>query len=92
VDAETQRFDLTDVLEDLRSNGIEKIMVEGGSSVIGQFLNNKAYDRFTVYVGPMIVGGGPGIVSSDDLEKIPLEIGIINISALGKGILLELGN
>lgn len=83
------RIDIKDVLGELKGMGIERIMVEGGSDVIGQFMEIGSFDIFTIYFGPMIIGGkGPGIV--DGLEKASmLHLPSPEFMKLGEGILME---
>jgi len=86
-------IDLQDLLSLLDKQGINNLMVEGGSTVIWNFLRQNLVDDMYVYVGPMIVGGkntptiadGIGIKSED--EKISLEIA--EISRLGPGVLIH---
>ena len=68
-------------------------MVEGGSTVIWNFLKNKLVDEMFVYIGPMIIGGentptlagGKGTNKEDGLIKLR----IVDIQSLGPGILIH---
>jgi 2,5-diamino-6-(ribosylamino)-4(3H)-pyrimidinone 5'-phosphate reductase len=82
-----------DVLLDLLFNrGIKRLLVEGGSTVIWNFIKKRLFDDLYVYVGPIIIGGretptladGNGIM---DGSSINLEI--VNNSRLGEGILIH---
>jgi 5-amino-6-(5-phosphoribosylamino)uracil reductase len=48
--------DLTWILADLAARGIQRLMVEGGSSVLGQFLSAGLADEFLLAVAPVLVG------------------------------------
>jgi len=48
---------LEKLLDTLYNKGIKKLMVEGGGTVIWNFLNKGFVDDFYVYVGLMIIGG-----------------------------------
>lgn len=48
---------LEKLLDALYNKGIKKLMVEGGGTVIWNFLNKGFVDDFYVYVGSMIIGG-----------------------------------
>jgi 2,5-diamino-6-(ribosylamino)-4(3H)-pyrimidinone 5'-phosphate reductase len=86
-------IDLKNLLELLYNRGIKTLMVEGGSTVIWNFLKQKLVDDLYVYVGPIIIGGkntptladGAGISGADEL--ISLEIN--GMSRLGPGILIH---
>ena len=86
-------IDLSQLLELLYYRGVNKLMVEGGSTVIWSFLRQKLVDDLYVYIAPLIIGGkqtptladGNGI--HDVAEVISLEIA--NISRLGPGLLVH---
>ena len=59
---ETIRFDgelcLSGILEDLAEEvGIESILVEGGGETIASFFREGLVDKYTVFVGGLIIGG-----------------------------------
>ena len=86
-------IDLSYMLEFLLKRGIKKLMVEGGGTVIWNFIKQKIVDDIYVYIGPIIIGGketptfadGEGIKKDND--KINLKL--INIKKLGSGILIH---
>ncbi len=86
-------LDIHQVLDILRKRGIKKLLVEGGGTVIWNFLKNKVVDDIYVYVGPMIIGGkntptmadGEGIANEN--ESIPLKI--VSTKKLGPGLLVH---
>ena len=85
--------DLKNLLELLYNRGIKTLMVEGGGTVIWNFLKQRLVDDLYVYVGPMIIGGvdtptltdGDGIENADEL--ISLEI--VDAGRLGPGVLFH---
>jgi len=86
-------IDLSSMLKILLKRGIKKLMIEGGGTVIWNFLKQGLVDDMYVYVGPIIVGGehtptladGEGIKNEDN--KIQLKI--VNMNRLGTGILIH---
>jgi 2,5-diamino-6-(ribosylamino)-4(3H)-pyrimidinone 5'-phosphate reductase len=50
------RVDLSRLLTNLLGRGIRRLMVEGGSQVIGSFLAAGCVDRLTVFVAPVVIG------------------------------------
>ena len=90
---EKGQIDLGSLLELLYNLEIKTLMVEGGGTVIWNFLNKRLVDDFYVYMAPIIIGGvktptmanGGGIKSIDEL--ISLEI--VKVSRLGPGVLFH---
>jgi len=54
---EGQRVDLAAALHTLKDDGIERLMVEGGGTLIFELLRLGLADQLTVYIAPMIFGG-----------------------------------
>lgn len=85
-------IDVTDALEVLYQKGVRKLLVEGGGTVIWNFLKNKVVDDLYIFIGPCIIGGkdtptvadGEGIASG---EEIALKV--IEITRLGSGVLIH---
>jgi len=61
---------LEKLLDTLYNKGIKKLMVEGGGTVIWNFLNKGFVDDFYVYVGPMKIGGENTPTIRELVEKI----------------------
>jgi 5-amino-6-(5-phosphoribosylamino)uracil reductase len=55
VAAATAGLDLTWILADLAARGVGRLMVEGGASVLGQFLSAGLADEFLLAVAPVFV-------------------------------------
>ena len=84
--------DLSTVMESLYSQGIHKLMVEGGGTIIAEFFRLGLVDELTVYIAPRVFGGasaptladGPGFLPGqapglylETLEKFDDEGGIL---------------
>lgn len=71
--------------------GIKSILVEGGGETIASFFREKLVDKFTVFIGSMIIGGrtaptpvdGPGWILEGGIK-----LNLKNLEVLGSGILL----
>lgn len=50
---------LAQVLKELGEMKITSVLVEGGSRLHSQFINERLFDRLTVYISPVILGNGP---------------------------------
>jgi len=88
-----ERVDLPLLLDFLREKGVERLLVEGGETVIWSFLREGLVDELKVFVGSMIIGGtesptmagGEGATSFEDIVPLVLR----NSTQLGDGVLLE---
>ena len=59
---ESGAFDPNDVLAELRTRGLHRIMIEGGGVTVSHFLEAGLLDRLHVSVAPLLIGSGrPGI-------------------------------
>ncbi len=84
-------IDLIYALELLYKRNVKKLLVEGGGTIIWNFLKNRLVDDLYVYTGPIIIGGnntptmadGDGICNENELIRLK----IVKISRLGDGIL-----
>ena len=96
IQVETEKngfIDLKKMLAKLFDIGIKSLMVEGGSTVIWNFLKQGLVDEMFVYIGPIIIGGkntptlagGNGIKS----EKGLVNLEIVDIQCLGPGLLVH---
>lgn len=84
-------IDLEKLLDILSNKGINKLMVEGGGTVIWNFLKSGFVDDFYVYVGPMIIGGKdtPTISGVKGLDNENINLNLIETKAIGPGMLLH---
>ena len=86
-------IDLERLLDFLYDRGIRTLMVEGGSTVIWNFLKERLADDLYVYIAPIIVGGkytptiadGEGIKNIDEL----ISLKIVETSRIDPGILIH---
>jgi len=84
-------FDLNYAMEKLAEAGIENILVEGGGETIASFFKEKMVDRYTVFVGSMIIGGriAPTPVDGDGwTAENGVKLELKNSEVLGDGVLL----
>nr|WP_048060558.1 2,5-diamino-6-(ribosylamino)-4(3H)-pyrimidinone 5'-phosphate reductase [Methanothermus fervidus] len=88
-----ERVDLVALMEKLKDMGINKLMLEGGSTLNFSMLSKGLVDEVRVCVAPMIVGGkdaktlvdGPGFEKMDEAIKLKLK----KYYTLGKDLILE---
>ena len=86
-------IDLKCMLDVLYKKGIRRVLVEGGGTVIWNFLRQKLVDDFFIYIGPYVIGGkntptvadGNGINSKEDV----ISLKIIKVKKIGTGLLVH---
>lgn len=77
----------------LKKDGIENLLVEGGETVIYNFMKHRLVDELYVYISSLIIGGkdsptlagGSGAAFEDDV----LHLQLFSFKRLGDGILLK---
>lgn len=92
VEAGKERVDLRLMLDQLQARGVQRLMVEGGATVIGAFLAARLVDEMYVYVAPVVVGGGaPSLVEGPgaELAEHVLRLRLASAGRLGEGALLR---
>ena len=86
-------LDLNQILSKLYDKGVKKVLVEGGGTVIWNFLKNKLVDELYIYIGPIIIGGAKSPTVADGLgiknETEIIHLKLISSNPLGEGILLH---
>jgi riboflavin-specific deaminase-like protein len=70
VPAAPRGVDLGAVLAELRSTGVESLMVEGGAAVLTSLLGDGLVDRLVVSLSPRIVGTGVEAVGDLGIGRI----------------------
>jgi 2,5-diamino-6-(ribosylamino)-4(3H)-pyrimidinone 5'-phosphate reductase len=89
----TGLIDVKSSLDFLYRKGVRTLLVEGGGTIIWNFLKNKVVDDLYIFIRPCIIGGketptvaeGEGIKSEED--SIPLKI--VQVKRLGTGLLIH---
>ena len=84
-------LDLELAMDALAKAGIESILVEGGGETIASFFRKGMVDRYTVFVGSMIIGGriSPTPVDGDGwITEGGIGLELKNSEVLGNGVLL----
>lgn len=87
-------LDLDFAMDSLAKTGIESILVEGGGETIASFFRKGMVDRYTVFVGSMIIGGriSPTPVDGDGwIKEGGITLELKGSEVLGNGVLLTYG-
>lgn len=93
IECGKNRVDLKKLLRILEEKGIKKLLVEGGSTIIWSFLNQRIADELMVFVGSVVIGGeksptpagGVGVKRFEGI--IPLKLK--EFKRIGDGVLLH---
>jgi len=82
--------DLRAVLKELANRTLQSVLVEGGASVAGSFLDAGLVNKVTFFIAPKIIGGtaAPNAIAGTGVEKLSdaLELEGINVVQRGKDI------
>jgi diaminohydroxyphosphoribosylaminopyrimidine deaminase / 5-amino-6-(5-phosphoribosylamino)uracil reductase len=72
VGATDGRIDLEVVLRELRTRGVQSLIVEGGSLLHSDFIRRHLWQKMIVFVAPAIVGGAdaPSIFSGEPVSRL----------------------
>ena len=73
----------------LENKGINKLMVEGGGTVIWNFLKSGLADDFYIYVGSIIIGGSNTPTISGKVDDKNIKLKLVKTKNIGDGILLH---
>ncbi|MGB9814864.1 MAG: RibD family protein [Thermoplasmata archaeon] len=88
-----ERIELKQVLEDLYSLGIRRLMVEGGSTVLGSFIKERLYDEMFIFIAPFFIGpDAPPAARMETASRLEemVNVKIVESGHLGNGILLRI--
>lgn len=84
-------IDLPSILEDFAEFGIENILVEGGGETIASFFRENLVDRYTVFVGSLVIGGRAAPTPADGdgwVRESGIKLELKSAEILGDGVLL----
>lgn len=79
------------LLEDLSARGVRRLLVEGGSVILGTFLQAHLFDEVQISVGNLLLGGGRGVRAFNDLlsESRDRRLRLQGVEQLGETVLLS---
>jgi 2,5-diamino-6-(ribosylamino)-4(3H)-pyrimidinone 5'-phosphate reductase len=84
-------FDLTGAMEGLSGLGIENVLVEGGGETIASFFRCGLVDRYTVFIGGMVIGGKNSPTPADGdgwVRDNGITLKMKSAEILGNGVLI----
>ena len=88
-----ETVDLTALLEELGNMGIQRLMVEGGGTLIEGLLRDGLVDEIYTFIGNIIIGGKDAPTLADGRgfldESLFTKLTLIETHRIGQGILLH---
>lgn len=89
VEAGRERVDLPTLLRELARRGMTRLMVEGGAEVLRSVLQEGIFDRFTVYVAPVLIGdaNAPSLIAGPAVGQLEeaYRLRLVSVERLGPG-------
>jgi diaminohydroxyphosphoribosylaminopyrimidine deaminase/5-amino-6-(5-phosphoribosylamino)uracil reductase len=86
----SDRILIPSLLRALAERGVQSLLVEGGSRVIGSFLSACLVDSVAFFFAPRLAGGGRPIAEGRGLDwRTPLRLGKLEVRAIGEDVLLQ---
>ena len=86
-------IDLEYMLNVLYEKGIRTLLVEGGGTILWNFINYRLVDDIFVYIGPLIIGGDvtPTMADGSGAHRKcnVISLVILDISRVGEGVLIH---
>jgi diaminohydroxyphosphoribosylaminopyrimidine deaminase/5-amino-6-(5-phosphoribosylamino)uracil reductase len=85
--ADSNRGDLRAVLKELGSRSIQSVLIEGGSTVAGEFVDAGLVNKVTFFIAPKIVGGtdAPSAVGGRGVEAMSDALKLENVTVTQRG-------
>jgi diaminohydroxyphosphoribosylaminopyrimidine deaminase / 5-amino-6-(5-phosphoribosylamino)uracil reductase len=79
--------DLRAVLKELSSRSIQSVLVEGGATVAGEFVDAGLVNKVTFFIAPKIVGGtdAPTAVGGKGVEVMSEALELENVTVMQRG-------
>ncbi|MFC1559125.1 bifunctional diaminohydroxyphosphoribosylaminopyrimidine deaminase/5-amino-6-(5-phosphoribosylamino)uracil reductase RibD [Gemmatimonadota bacterium] len=79
-------LDVRGMLESLREEGIDGIMIEGGGTLLSSFASSDLIDHWQVWIAPRVTGAGGGMLV-DGIEP-PVRLGEMQVWEFGEDLLV----
>lgn len=88
----TDPSDLRSVLETLGRRSLQSVLVEGGATVAGAFIDAGLVNKVTAFIAPKIIGGSdaPTAVAGEGVERIAEALELERIEVIQRGRDIEI--
>jgi len=90
ITAGNKRVSLPELLGELKSRGINRLMVEGGATLNWGLISEGLVDEIYVYIGNMVIGGegAPTLVDGAGFKE-PVKLELLDVENMDDGILMK---
>lgn len=85
VPGNAEGLSLKPILTDLKQNNITRLLVEGGSQVYGSFIRSGLWDRLTIFVAPILLGGGTPFSDGLNIATISSKLKLRDVTCTPSG-------
>jgi 2,5-diamino-6-(ribosylamino)-4(3H)-pyrimidinone 5'-phosphate reductase len=91
VEAGTERVDLATGLDELGSEGIDRLLIEGGGELLFSAFEAGVVDELSVYVGSLLIGGrdAPTLADGEGFVEAFPELTLADVERLDDGVVLS---
>ena len=89
--AKGARGNLQAMLEDLGSRSLQSVLVEGGATIAGEFLEAELVNKVTVFIAPKIIGGAeaPSAIGGAGAETMAEALELERVTMVQRGADIE---
>jgi 2,5-diamino-6-(ribosylamino)-4(3H)-pyrimidinone 5'-phosphate reductase len=90
VVAGDERVDLAAAFDELESDGVDRVMAEGGGEIVFSLFEAGLVDELTVYVGSMVIGGrdAPTLADGEGFVADFPELELRSVDRVDDGVVL----
>ena len=83
----SRRGDLLGVLQELGSRSLQSVLVEGGATIAGEFVDARLVNKFTFLIAPKVIGGteAPGAIGGRGVETMADALQLERVSVVHHG-------
>lgn len=84
--------DLVAILEELGSRSLQSVLVEGGASMAGKFLDAGLVNKVSFFIAPLIIGGreAPNAIGGQGAESLAEALRLENVEITPRGRDIEI--
>ena len=83
--------DFSAILEELGRRSLQSVLVEGGASVAGRFIDAGLVNKVSFFLAPIIIGGreAPGAIGGQGAETLAQALKLENVEITQRGLDIE---
>lgn len=83
--------ELLTVLDALGRRSVQSLLVEGGATIAGKFIDANLINKVTFFLAPIIIGGrdAPGAIAGEGIEQLAKAVRLRNLEIIRRGDDLE---